>query len=589
MHQRDNKSIEMDISSVSRDSTNNDINYSSPTSAKGTTFSAVFNLLSSMVGGGSLSLPLAFAMSGNSFMSPMMLIFFGITTDFSIMCLIDCSRLHFGIGPSARKKSSYEAVAQAAFGNQMKIFTMFLVVLICFFVAVGYCVLLRDLLDPLAHYLVPPKSDNSDLQIEDENSDSLRGPSSIENTTMWIVVLLITPLCTLETLTSLKNVGAASMLSVAVLGICIAYRSFQCNFSDSDYHIRRGVWTSFLQLTPSNMNAFLTSLPLFVSCYICHFNVISIHNEFRTPTPKKIRRTVHSTILSSTLFYLWIGWTGSMYANCASSGKILGNILLDFPEGDVLLLIARICLSCTIAFAFPMQVIPARDTFLRLCQDYFVNSVHCEDMENGILKEQVDKEEDEFLTNGLISLGDVGVLELQTKPSGNTESITPMEMDNNFFDPLLENDTLVAPVLTNSFEDILNDDTQSKHSVEEMRQQHQEQDGNIVDNSYMAKYKLRSCFGVLFFWLAATLASFVRSVDTVWGLLGSTISILIGFLIPFASFVKLSRRYGKLSYGEGYKSDFGSGKKRATAAKVLFVVYFVIMLLCSYHSFVTIL
>merc|ERR1712012_667350 len=61
---------------------------------------------------------------------------------------------------------------------------------------------------------------------------------------------------------------------------------------------------------------------------------------------------------------------GSMYGNCTESGVVEGNVLLSFEEGDILLVIGRMCLSLTITFAFPVLVVPARDTFLRGVDDF---------------------------------------------------------------------------------------------------------------------------------------------------------------------------------------------------------------------------
>jgi len=53
----------------------------------GTTSSARFNILSTMVGGGSLSLPLAFQKSGNALLGPFMLLLVAVITEF-------CFRIH---------------------------------------------------------------------------------------------------------------------------------------------------------------------------------------------------------------------------------------------------------------------------------------------------------------------------------------------------------------------------------------------------------------------------------------------------------------------------------------------------------------
>jgi len=53
----------------------------------GTTASARFNILSTMVGGGSLSLPLAFQKSGNALLGPVLLVATAVITEF-------CFRVH---------------------------------------------------------------------------------------------------------------------------------------------------------------------------------------------------------------------------------------------------------------------------------------------------------------------------------------------------------------------------------------------------------------------------------------------------------------------------------------------------------------
>jgi len=372
------------------------------------------------------------------------------------------------------------------------------------------------------------------------------------------------------------------MISVTIVGICITYRSYQCNFSDTDYHIRHGDWKSYVKYTPINFDAFLSSLPLLLGCYICHFNVISVHNEFRTPTTKKIKRTVHMTTIIATLFYIWIGWTGSMYANCTSSGTVHGNILLDFPDGDDLLLVGRTCLACAIAFAFPMMVLPARDTFMRLCDDYYQN--HSKKNKNfweqtpppqGEGREELtvetEMESREVWANGLSSLGEIGGVGMESvhHNGGDIFPLSPFEMETHSLEPLLHNN---------------DDETGPKSGPPRNQYKQRLPPSSTIGPSLSTNSKLRTILGISCFWLAGTVASFVHSVETVWGLLGSSIAILVGYLIPFLCFIKISHRCGKYTNGGGYKSDFGSGRKRAYIAKVLVLVYSVIMIICTWHA-----
>jgi hypothetical protein len=60
-----------------------------------------------------------------------------------------------------------------------------------------------------------------------------------------------------------------------------------------------------------------------------------------------------------------MAFIGSAYGHCAATGRVQGNILLDFDKDDPLLLVGRMCMAFTITFAFPTVVIPARNIMLR--------------------------------------------------------------------------------------------------------------------------------------------------------------------------------------------------------------------------------
>lgn len=119
---------------------------------QGTISSARFNLLSSMVGGGSLSLPLAFHQTGNMFTAPLLLIATGAIAQQSIIFLIKAGIYSGNMNAVTRSGAlnnrkgnvSYENVAMQAFGPSARIFSMALVTACCFFGAIGYCVLVSQ-------------------------------------------------------------------------------------------------------------------------------------------------------------------------------------------------------------------------------------------------------------------------------------------------------------------------------------------------------------------------------------------------------------------------------------------------------------
>lgn len=410
---------------------------------EGTISSGRFNILSTMVGGGSLSLPLAFQKAGNGFLAPVMLLVVASMTEFCFQTLTTSARTLSPPDHSRRGHDSYESIASAAFGRKAYVLSMVLVTAMCFFGTVAYAVLLRDMLLPVSEYLF---------------GRSTSGPTWENNLTMLAVVVLVTPLCTLKTLTALQRFGALGMFSVLVLGSCIVYRSVECTAHHADD------WKAAFQLGPNSWKDVLDVFPIFVSCYVCHYNIPVVHNELHNPTTARVAWWLRSTTWTATLFYMLMGIAGSAYAPCASSKDLHGNVLLDFNNDDPVVMVGRMCLALTITLAFPMLTIPARDIVLRT------------------------------------------ICTRRTAPPA--AAALSLDEDINFEEPLLDDEEDIAEV---------------------------------------AEYQKQYSFGLVLlasiavFWSAALLASCVSSIDIVWELLGSSLSIFMSYLIPCGSYLVIIR------------------------------------------------
>jgi len=441
----------------------------------GTISSARFNILSTMVGGGALSLPMAFQKTGNGLLGPLFLIATAIITGFCFRVLLTSARTLSPVSPTSTSpgKDSFESVASAAFGPKANIFSMGLVVSMCFAGIIGYAVLLRDMLQPIADAV--------------QGHDSPSGPTFANNLTMLTVVFLATPLCTLKTLTALKQFGALSMLSILILGFCILFRSLQCNLGGSHHNAESH--PSF-QLWPDSWKDVLDATPLFISCYVCHYNLLTVHNELRRPSQERVSWWLRSTTWGASIFYMMIGLSGSAYGHCTPTGKVQGNVLLDFNEDDPLLLIGRMCLALTITLAFPMLTIPARDILIRSLPEFGLHADRTE-------------------TTGADSSAII-----DGGPTDNQESLR---------EPLLENG---------------------------LDEHHAAENGEaLVSDSSLPEPEtppspsllLRLVTSILVFWTAAAIASCVSSIDVVWDLLGSSLSIILSYLIPCGSYIVISK------------------------------------------------
>ena len=429
----------------------------------GTTNSARLNILSTMVGGGSLSLPLAFKKSGNTLMGPILLILTACVTEFCFRLLVRSSRTLHPVGTSTTTPGvdSFESIAAVAFGPEFLIFGKVLVVLMCFFGTVGYAVLLRDMLEPITH-AVYHKAVPS-------------GPTWQGNSVMLTVVLLVTPLCTLKTLTALQRFGAASMFSVLILGSCVLFRSLQCNLGhfSSD-------WKDAFRLFPEHWKDVLDVIPIYISCYVCHYNIVTVHNELRRPSEKRVYWWLRSTTWSATLFYMTLGFAGSAYSKCTADGEVQGNILLDFDDSDPLLLVGRMCLAITITLAFPMLTIPARDIVLRSLQE----------------RQQRRR-----------------MLASQLELSPNSDGDGPGALA----EPLLADNPEGAPSTT---------------------------DASLEGGPLNVSLGKRLGIAMILFWTGAAVACCVASIDIVWDLLGSSLSIILSYLIPCGAYVVIMMKKG---------------------------------------------
>ena len=536
---------------------------------QGTISSARFNLLSSMVGGGSLSLPLAFHQTGNMFMAPILLVITSVLAQQSIYFLVkagiysterNMSGNHNDDQLDNNKKgtASYENMASQAFGAQARVLSSSLVSACCFFGTVGYAVLLRDMLEPLVDSVIEPPEGTGG------------GPTLPRNLAMMTVILIVSPLCAMKNLTALKNVGAASMASVATVGLCIMYRSIECQLGFAEQHDtgnseNKENSESSMQTFPSSTKMLLDAVPLFISSYICHFNVLPIHNELRCPTSDRVRQWVRTSMWPATLFYYLIGVTGSLYAKCTPTGEIQGNILLDFDENDPLLLLARMCLAMTITLAFPMLVIPARDILVRT-----VAGTRCG-------RRIIAKATRQSLTP--LDVSDA-IFSDDEVPNGLTEvAFEHMEVAQvtHLDEPLLATE---SRSIASTAPDVMRDDSDEFEN---------RSTSESIERDSTDSRLLRIAAALLVFWTAAFIACSVSSIDVVWDLLGSSFSIMMAFIIPCGAYLKLAGRkrfFNQVSDGGG---SFRKWMVSRTVAWVM-VVFFIPLMIVStanavYNSF----
>jgi amino acid permease len=264
------------------------------------------------VWGGNCSVPLltVYTNLAATGLIPGLALLFGtaVAADFSVYTLISCSR--------RSGKSSFEGVAEIAFGRRGKMMAASLIILVTYLPLIAYIILLRDLTAPvIEQYLV-------DGQLGHVSRNAIAAG----------LVALVSPACLLQNLSGLKVLSLVSILSLTMLAIAMVIRAAGCESA----HLS---WQKINLWPEDGAIGLLQALPIFVCAFVCHFNVLPVHGELQRPTRKRLHKTVHWTMGLVAVFYCCVGLAGYLYGIC--SGVLGDNILNAFEPSDVLINVGR--------------------------------------------------------------------------------------------------------------------------------------------------------------------------------------------------------------------------------------------------------
>ncbi|RHZ00360.1 hypothetical protein DYB37_008646 [Aphanomyces astaci] len=309
--------------------------YPSPHSAarQTTVRSAVMNLVTTLIGGGVLLLPFTIAKSG-IVVGCIIMLCCATASSFTSYILVSCSR--------RSGAQSYEEIARNAFGRKMQVVTMVLLILLIFLAFVGYVILVRDIAGSLASQFIFGRT----LSVADENLVAMG------------VVALVSPLLFLRSMHSLRHTSVIGLSTVGIFAFGILFRSTEKIMSPE-------FDASKLTLVADSIDGPMYALPIVISSFLCHFNVLPVYGELQKPTRRRLKKIVIITVFSTSVFYMILGTLGYIYAFDQLQG-VQGDILNNFDQGDVVMNIGRAGILLTICMSLPLLILPTRKTIYRL-------------------------------------------------------------------------------------------------------------------------------------------------------------------------------------------------------------------------------
>jgi len=218
---------------------------------KTTLFFGTFNLVATIVGGGVLSLPLAFAKAGIG-LATVLMVFAAVITDFSLYILCCCAR--------RTGAASYIDVVRFAFGPMAEICMTSALWFYLSGVLIAFNVLLMGIFAPLARKFLETFTSIDMTVIDEKQFDIL---------VLLAIIVLISPLMLKKNLYALRHICYVGFTSVCVIAVSIGYRAYQKNTSmvGTDMQIKfvTDDWTDAIY-----------SFPIIVLAFLCSFNVVEV-------------------------------------------------------------------------------------------------------------------------------------------------------------------------------------------------------------------------------------------------------------------------------------------------------------------------
>lgn len=305
--------------------------------------SSIFTLVSTMMGGGVLSLPFAVQKTG-IVLAPVLLIGVCLISRFSLWLVLTT-------GCSVRA-SSYEDMAALTLGRRASTCVTFILIFLLWFVIVAYSILLGDLLGPVLAFCFRSALDEATVR-----SHAIL---SLRTATMVLAHVVLFPVTSSSSISAMRFTSAISLSTTSLLAVLISVRSIATMIS------RGSFFAEPAPLAPrGGLLGALSGSSIFAVSFLCHFNLLPVSEELARPTKLRFRKVVDRTTAFGGALYLIVGMLGVAEFSAAPGG-VRGNILLNYPCDDVLISLGRLGLALTVSIGIALMVHPMRSAIRTL-------------------------------------------------------------------------------------------------------------------------------------------------------------------------------------------------------------------------------
>jgi amino acid permease len=223
--------------------------------------SSIYTLVSTMMGGGILSLPYAIQSAG-LVLGPCLLVAVGVASRLSLWLTLTS-------GASLRA-SSYEAMVAATLGPRAAVLVTVALALLLWFVIVAYSILLGDLLTPVLAALTGGSIGGISAP---------RGLLSARSATMLAGHLAVLPATTRPSIGEMNGASALSLGTTTALALLISARSVIAIVARGSLLSPLAAGASGLMLPRGGARGVLNATSIIAVSFLCHFNLLPVSDE----------------------------------------------------------------------------------------------------------------------------------------------------------------------------------------------------------------------------------------------------------------------------------------------------------------------
>ena len=316
--------------------------------------------------------------------------------------------------------------------------------------------------------------------------------------------------------------------------------------------LRNGTVLKHIKVWPNSFNDFMYALPISTVAYLCHFNVLPTNKELIKPTKKRIQRMIHSTIGICLSLYIVIAFCGYLFSLDLTCGDILNN----YKNDDPIISVGRVGLVITLAMSFPLLVLPCRTVLGRLIVMFCCSGKHKSVGGSSTSKKHTEstrllsKTDEHLLSNPVAPAG-------LLSPIGTFITDSPANISARYNESLRNNYRTInesdengvahdADGAADSRDDFFyasNPTLAQGRNTSEQRASSTASVSQDSDDGATLALPIHVALTIFILAGSSQIALHVSSVVQIWSILGSSISIIIAYIIPCLMYISLRRQH----------------------------------------------